>query len=268
MQCRFINTGFKDAFTNMAIDEAILSYCKIPTLRVYGWKPSAISLGYNQDIKEINMDYCKKNKIDIVRRITGGKAVFHDKEITYSFILPEDASLLPKEINESYRLIANALILALKNFKIDAEIKKTPEKIKTSICFNSSNWYELLVNGKKISGSAQRRISGKVLQHGSILIDFDYEKNASLFNLNNNFDNVNNLNNLKNRITSIKNGPGNKNSIINHQKLADAIKNGFKENFDFGVINSSLSKEEKNQAERLIKEKYSTDEWNSKILKD
>ncbi len=260
MQCRFIDTGFNDAFTNMAIDEAILSYCKIPTLRVYRWKPEAISLGYNQDIKEINTDYCEKNDIDVVRRITGGKAVFHDKEMTYSFILPEDANLLPKEINESYKKIANALVLALKKFNVNSEVKKTPEKIKTSICFNSSNWYELLVNNKKISGSAQRRISGKILQHGSILIDFDYEKNASLFNHNNNFDNVNDLNNLKNRITSIK--KESKNIKISYEKLAESIKAGFKENFKFKIAESTLSNEEIMLANKLMKEKYSTEEWN------
>ena len=248
---------------NMAIDEAILSHCKIPTLRVYGWKPSAISLGYNQDIDEVNTDYCKKNKINIVRRITGGKAVFHDNEITYSFILPEDLGLLPKEINESYKEIANALILALKKFNIDAEIKKTPEKIKTSICFNSSNWYELLVNDKKISGSAQRRIHGKILQHGSILTDFDYEKNASLFNFNNNFGNINDLTNLKNRITSIKNEL---NMSISHKEFSDAIKNGFKENFNFSMANDKLNHEEITMAKKLSKEKYTTDEWNYKLL--
>lgn len=265
MQCRFIDTGANDAYLNMAIEEALLKYCQIPVLRVYQWKPSALSIGYNQDAqKEINVEYCKKNDIEIVRRITGGKAVFHDKEITYSFILPEDANLLPKEINESYKEIANALVLALKKFGVDAEIKKTPERIKTPICFNSSNWYELLVNGKKISGSAQRRMNGKILQHGSILIDFDYEKNASLFNFNNNFGNVNNLNNLKGRITSIKNEPGNKNKIMNYQKLADAIKNGFKENFGFKMIDDSLAEEEVALTKKLMKEKYSTDEWNSK----
>ena len=155
--------------------------------------------------KEINLDYCEKNDIKIVRRITGGKAVFHDKEITYSFILPEDANLVPFEVNESYRIIANALVIALKKRGINAEMKKTPEKIATPICFNSSNWYEILVNGRKISGSAQRRINGKVLQHGPILINFDYNKNSLIFNSNNNFDNINILNNLKNRVTSIKN---------------------------------------------------------------
>ena len=271
MQCRFIDTGFRNAFENMAIDEAILHYCKIPALRVYGWKPAAISIGYNQDIEnEINADYCKKNNIEIVRRITGGKAVFHDKEITYSFILPENNNLIPFEVNESYRIIANALVIALKKIGIDADIKKAPDKIKTPICFNSSNWYELLVNNKKISGSAQRRFDGKVLQHGPILIDFDYEKNASLFNSNNDFDT---LNNLKNKITSLKNELKNNNQyhsktnkIIAYEELAEAIKCGFKENFKFNIVESSLSNKELMLANRLAKEKYSTEEWNYRLI--
>ncbi len=263
MQCRFIDTGFRNAFENMATDEAILHYCKIPTLRVYGWKPAAISIGYNQDIEnEINIDYCKKNNIEIVRRITGGKAVFHDKEITYSFILPEDANLIPFEVNESYRIIANALVIALKKIGINADIKKAPDKIKTPICFNSANWYELLVNGRKISGSAQRRFNGKVLQHGPILVDFDYNKNNSIFNSNNDFDFINNL---KKRITLIKNELKN-NKRITYGELANAIKEGFKENFNFKIINSFLNNEETKLAEKLTKEKYSTEEWNYKLL--
>ena len=264
MQCRFIDTGFRNAFENMAIDEAILHYCKIPTLRVYGWEPAAISIGYNQDIEnEINVGYCKKNNIEIVRRITGGKAVFHDKEITYSFILPEDINLIPFEVNESYKIIANALIIALKKIGINAEMKKTPDKIVTPICFNSSNWYELVANGRKISGSAQRRFNGKVLQHGPILIDFDYEKNASLFNSNNSSDNILNL---KNRITSIKNEFKNNNRPITHKELAEAIKYGFKKNFGFEMTDNSLNDEETKLAEKLTEEKYSTEEWNYKLL--
>ena len=267
MQCRFIDTGFRNAFENMAIDEAILHYCKLPTLRVYGWKPAAISIGYNQDAeKEINLDYCKRHNIEIVRRITGGKAVFHDKDITYSFILPENNDLIPFEVNESYRIIANALVIALKKIGINADIKKAPDKIKTPICFNSSNWYELLANGRKISGSAQRRLNGKVLQHGPILIDFDYNKNNSIFDSNNDFDNILNL---KNRITSIKNelraGNGNKKDIT-YEELAEAIKYGFKENFNFKIIDSALNNEEIKLAGKLTEEKYSTEEWNYKLL--
>jgi len=262
MQCRFIDTGANDAFTNMAVDEALLINSNIPILRVYSWNPKAVSIGYNQDINnEINLDYCKKNNIDIVRRVTGGKAVFHDKEITYSFILPENNNLLPREINESYKTIANALLIALKKININAEIKKVPERIETPICFNSSNWYELLVNGKKISGSAQRRMNAKILQHGPILIDFDYEKNASIFNSNNTFDSINNL---KQRITSINNQL--KNDNITYNQLKEAIKTGFKENFDFEMFDDSLTNEEIILAKKLRKEKYSTEEWNHKLL--
>ena len=261
MQCRFIDTGFNDAFTNMAIDEALLINSNIPILRVYSWSPKAVSIGYNQNIiKEINLDYCKKNNIEIVRRLTGGKAVFHDREITYSFILPENNNLLPFEINESYKIIAKALVIALKKVGINSEIKKVPEKIATPICFNSSNWYELIVNNKKISGSAQRRFNGKVLQHGSILIDFDYNKNNLIFNSDNSF---NNINNLKNRITLLKREL---NRIINYNELAEAIKLGFKENFDFNLIDDSLSNEEIVLAKKLEEEKYSTEEWNYRLL--
>jgi len=296
MQCRFIDTGFNDAFTNMAIDEALLVNSKTPILRVYSWHPKAVSVGYNQNLeKEMDIEYCKKNNIDIVRRLTGGKAVFHDKEITYSFILPENSKLLPFEINESYKIISNALVIALKKIGVNSEIKKVPERIDTPICFNSSNWYELIVNNKKISGSAQRRMGGKILQHGSLLIDFDYNKNESIFNSNNDFDSINNL---KNRITSLKRElnkminynvlekqsfsgfseirnfreTGNakhfpvRRKIINFSsELKEAIKFGFKENFNFDMIDDSLSDGEFRLADKLRKEKYSTDEWNYRL---
>ena len=260
MQCRFIDTGFNDAYTNMAVDEALLNCCEIPTLRIYGWKP-AISIGYSQNIqKEINLEECKRLNIGIVRRITGGKAVYHDKELTYSFILPENANLLPKDITESYRLIANALVLAIKKIGIKAEIKNQVEKFLTPICFNSSNWYELAVNNKKISGSAQRRFNGKILQHGPILMDYDHEKNALLFKSDNE---INNPDNLKKRITSIKHEL---NKNISYNELTEAVKQGFKENFNFNIVKDSLTEEEKASAEILKKEKYSTEEWNYGLL--
>jgi len=288
MQSRFIDTKFNDAFTNMAIDEAILHYSKIPTLRVYGWNPSAISIGYNQNLeKEINIEHCKKLNISIVRRITGGKAVYHDKELTYSFILPKNLNLISNEINESYKEIANALVIALKEFGVNAEIKKVPERIKTNICFNSSNWYELIVKNKKISGSAQRRMGGKILQHGSILIDFDYQKNYLLFDTTNSINYIDTQENqrfsrpkksdellriLKNRITSLKkelykhnNNYNNKTKKLNYNEISKAIKLGFKEIFNFNFFDDSLTYEEIKLAEKLKQEKYKTAEWNYKL---
>ena len=169
------------------------------------------------------------------------------------------------------------MVIALKKVNINAEIKKVPEKIITPICFNSSNWYELLVNGRKISGSAQRRFNGKVLQHGPILIDFDYNKNNSIFNSDNDFDTRENLRfsvswkssismtieNLKQRITSLKREL---NKEISYRELAEAIKLGFKENFDIDIVDTSLTQEEVELAEKLRRGKYSTEEWNYKLL--
>ena len=260
MNCRFIDTGFNDAFTNMAIDEALLHYSEIPTLRLYRWKPKAVSVGYNQDIKEVNINYCRKNKIDIVKRITGGKAVFHDNEITYRLIIPENANLLPQGITQSYQIIADALVIAFKKISINAEIKKQKEKITTPICFNSSNWYELLTNNKKISGSAQRRINGKVLQHGSILIDFDCKKNKLLFDSKNPFDSIDNL---KKRITSIKNELNKKISI---NELKSAVKFGFEKKFDSEFFEDKLSGEEIVLAKSLADKNFA-DSQNAIVFK-
>ena len=261
MQLRLIDTGFNDAFANMAIDEALAINCKEPILRIYQWKPKAVSIGYNQNMqKEINSEFCRKNNIDVVRRITGGKAVFHENELTYSFIIPEKLNLLPQNIVESYKIIANALVIALKKIGINANIRKINEKINTPICFNSSSWHELTVNGRKISGSAQRRFEGKMLQHGPISIDFDYKTNSLLFKSNNEIDNIDNL---KKRITSISNEL---NKEIDIKKLKDALRHGFEKNFDFGIVADSLNNDEKLLATKLLKEKYLTDEWNYGLL--
>ena len=102
MKFRLIDTGYNDAFYNMAVDQALLKLSKVPTLRFYTWKPAAVSLGYFQNISDINLEYCKRNNISVVRRITGGKAVFHDKELTYSFIIDKDK--VPESVVNSYKI--------------------------------------------------------------------------------------------------------------------------------------------------------------------
>ena len=255
---RCIITEPKTAAQNMAIDEALLEYCQEPTIRFYQWKPRAISIGYAQDLdKEINTGFCKQNNIDIVRRLTGGKAVFHDQEVTYSFISPEDKINLPKEVNESYKIIAEALVKALKTLGIQAEMKKQPEKLATSICFNSSNWYELEVNNKKISGSAQRRIKNKILQHGPVLLDFDPAINAKCFKT---LSELDTKEQLKKRITSIKQ----ETKATSPEELIEALKQGFEETFNTKLEIEELTKEEKDLADKLKKEKYSSLEWNKR----
>tara|TARA_Y100000310_G_C20673087_1_gene811362 strand:+ start:124 stop:873 length:750 start_codon:yes stop_codon:yes gene_type:complete len=243
---RCIITPPKTAAENMAIDEALLQLCTEPTLRFYQWSPRAISIGYNQDReKEINVNFCKANNIDIVRRITGGKAVLHDQEVTYSLVSPEDKLNLPKQVNESYKVIAEALVIALKQLGINAEMKKQPDKHATSICFNSSNWYELEVNGKKISGSAQRRINGKILQHGPLLLDFDPELNAKCFKTENEQETEKQL---KNNITSLK-------QKATPEQLIEALKKGFEQTFNTTLQLSELTEDEQALASKLASDK-------------
>ena len=256
MKCRFIDTSKNDAYLNMAIDEALLLCSKEPVLRVYQWSPSSVSVGYSQSVsQEINVSECRKNNVDIVRRITGGKAVFHDDELTYSFIVPKNTIRLPNGVAESYRVIASALLLAFHEIGVKAEMKNVPEKIAFPSCFSSSNWYEIFAGGKKICGSAQKRVDEKILQHGSMLIDFDYEKNKLFFKQANSEI-------LRKKVTCIKNELK---KNISYNRLAKSLRRGFEKIFNIRFINDSLSDREMSEAYLLRKEKYSQDKWNFRI---
>lgn len=170
---------------NMAIDEAIMiSYkegrCN-PTLRFYTWEPACLTIGYFQKLeKEIDLEKCNSLGIDYVRRATGGRAVLHEDELTYSIIVGEDNQLIDRSINESYKFISQGIVkgLEIEGIEVD-ELSKgeriTREKL-SAACFNTHASYEITINNKKVVGSAQHRHDGVILQHGSIVIDFDVDK--------------------------------------------------------------------------------------------
>ena len=183
---RLVYSGFSDAFDNMATDEAILWACarglSPPTIRFYGWRPHAVSLGYSQNIEEaLHLNACESLGIDIVRRLTGGKAVLHDKELTYSVISPTNNPLFPKSILDTYKKISSCLITGFRRLGIHADMIVSEngkrclgeETRNDPSCFSAPSLYEITVHGKKICGSAQRRVHGAFLQHGSILLEFD-----------------------------------------------------------------------------------------------
>jgi lipoate-protein ligase A len=158
-------------------------------LRFYEWEPPAISLGRFQKIETaVDQEACKRLGVDIVRRITGGRAVFHNKELTYSIVARTDDPLFPSSVHGTYKVIAAGLVAGLKNLGIDAEIVSRANRYaalveknpKDPACFSSPSWYEIVANGKKIIGSAQRRLSGAFLQHGSILISYDPKLEAQV----------------------------------------------------------------------------------------
>ncbi|MFH1783370.1 MAG: biotin/lipoate A/B protein ligase family protein [bacterium] len=189
MYSELLLTGHKDGAWNMAVDELLLMY-KMPDikeqcraiLRLYGWERPTISLGYFQnpefDCRNL-MEDAKANGIslDIVRRMTGGGAVLHDREITYSFIIRESDDLVPLSIDESYRMVCEGVIEALRMLGAKAHFFNSGvgerARGKGGFCFAHHSKYDIVVDGKKLVGSAQRRKNAIILQHGSIVLDVD-----------------------------------------------------------------------------------------------
>ncbi len=269
MDWRFIQDSYYGAYTNMAIDEALLQ-SEVPVVRFYRWRPPAISVGYFQKLEEeIDLAECKRRGIDYVRRITGGKAVLHDRELTYSFVISQE--LMPKSITESYKAISQAILTALRNLGLKVEMNPAPlskgrvnikrcgvkEKIsqaqKSSLCFDTPSYYEIIVNGKKIVGSAQVRKNGKILQHGSILIDIDIEKMCSLFK------GGGKISQVQEKVTSLNNELEKE---IEFKDLAPALKKGFEENFNIKLIPDELTRKESVLAQEIAATKFSTRKWN------
>jgi lipoyltransferase/lipoate-protein ligase len=248
-QWRLLQTGFNTAFSNMAVDRAILvenSEGKVPpTVRFYGWIPPAISIGYFQSVaEEIDVNACEKLGIDYVRRMTGGGAVFHDKELTYSIVIPEAHPAIPKNILKSYGRICNALLQGLAQLGING----------TYAPIN-----DILVDGKKISGNAQTRKANTILQHGTILLDVDVDTMFSLLKVPNEKIKDKLIQDVKQRVTSIQQILGKK---IRFEEVAEALKLGFEEEFDVELIQGILTKEEKTLATQFEKECFSTTHWN------
>ncbi len=177
-QWRFIDSGHADGFSNMAIDMALARrFQGMPVLRVYGWKPPAISLGFHQRLNDLDLEKCRRDGIDVVYRPTGGRAVLHADEVTYAVILGPESALYHSRILPVYERISQGILAALARLQIHLHFERAPRQAKedqpgdmSSLCFASSIQYEIGHAGKKMIGSAQRRFGETVLQHGSILI--------------------------------------------------------------------------------------------------
>jgi lipoate-protein ligase A len=177
-QWRFIDSGPLDGFDNMAIDTALAcAYRGVPVLRVYGWKPPAISLGHHQRLHDLDLDRCSRDGIDVVYRPTGGRAVLHADEVTYAVILGPESRLYDTRVLPVYERISAGLMAALALLGIPLDFERTARASSQQdksglarLCFASSIQYEIGHAGKKMIGSAQRRYGTTVLQHGSILL--------------------------------------------------------------------------------------------------
>jgi lipoate-protein ligase A len=175
---------------NMAVDEALVESCRRgasgPTVRVYGWEARSISLGYFQRPDQVvDLDRCRDAGIPVVRRTTGGRAVFHHHEVTYSVAAPVPHSRFPPTIRGTYDVIARVLEAALASLGLPVTRRdRDPERPRhggSPFCFDATSRHEITLGGMKVVGSAQRRWPTAFLQHGSILMSVDPSESAPWF---------------------------------------------------------------------------------------
>jgi len=254
----------------MAVDEAILEFVakkeKPPTLRLYAWNPYCVSLGHAQPIADINLQALKIYGWGLVWRPTGGKAILHADELTYSIMAPLDEPNVRGTILESYQRLSRALLIALNIMGIQANSKpkeSTNRKISLNpICFESPSNYEITCNGKKIIGSAQARRLQGVLQHGSIPLFGDIARIVLALNYKSVEEKKEAQNNLRFKAGTLK-------DIIKEtkswQEISEAIIKGFSEELGILFIQDSLSNQETNRAKELVQTKYGLDEWTYRI---
>ena len=269
---RFIDSGNGSPSFNMALDEALMEWNSQgkfpPIIRFYGWNPTTLSIGFFQKAeKEIDIEAVHNQGIGFVRRPTGGRAVLHEHELTYSVIVSESHPAMPKTVAQAYRVISEGILKGFHNLGLDAyfavpqteadrEALKSPH---SPVCFDTPSWYELVVEGRKVAGSAQTRQKGVILQHGSILIDVDEDKLFSLFKYPNERVKARVQKSFKNKAVAI-------NEISSHRVTLDETKHAFKAGFEEGLnINLEpyqLTKDEMDHVMEIAKSRYENDEWN------
>lgn len=268
----FINSGKCSPSYNMALDEALLEWHSKgeigPVLRFYEWEPATLSIGYFQRVHdEIDMDAVKDNGLGFVRRPTGGRGVLHEHELTYSVIVTESYPDMPETVTEAYRVISGGLLEGFRNLGLEAEfsVPVTAEqnaglkKPKSAVCFDAPSWYELVVEGKKVAGSAQTRQKGVILQHGAILLKLDEDKLVSLFK----FDSEDSKNRMRkslpekavaiNRLTD---------RDISMEECIDAFSRGFETALSIHLTPYELSVEQELFIKEIEQKKYANNDWN------
>jgi lipoate-protein ligase A len=254
---RLISQGPGHAFFNMSLDEAIAEAVRErrspPTLRFYQWDRPSVSIGYFQKASDVNLDHCARKGYPLVRRLTGGRAILHDEELTYSISSFADPVFFKERLIETYTVISNALLRGLQLNGIDARIscrKKRGAHYRDPSCFRSMSYGEITVNRKKIIGSAQKRYANGFLQHGSLLFGFNADELCNTLRGTGPDDRA--------RIGSIREcGPG-----ITPELLRRSLKEAFEKELNVKLVTDDPTKDELKAADRLVKTKYSTDAWN------
>lgn len=239
-----------------AISRAVSSGAQSPTLRFYGWIPASISLGQSQRIRTVDEAACRADGVDVVRRPTGGLAILHTDELTYSMSLPILHPLAEGDVMTSYRRIAQAIIETLKRLGVSdagADTVAKEDKAKGPVCFEAPSDYEVVGGGKKLVGSAQwRRVDG-VLQHGSLPLYGDIGRVCKYLV---GAPEPERVRQHAGTLSEVLDRP------VSYEETAQAWQSAFADVLDISFTNGQMTVDEMKCAEELRAARYGNDAWN------
>ena len=255
----------------MALDEALLlsSSQKLspPTLRLYSWQPPAISIGYAQKISDVDLVALSQNNWGIVRRPTGGKAILHIDELTYSITAPLDDPMMAGSLLDSYRRISAALQRSLELLGITTAADQqypnlSGQKSTDAVCFKTPSNFEITWNEKKLIGSAQARKAGGVLQHGSIPLFGDLSRITQGLNYASQNDRELAAQQTRERAVTLEKADGH---LITWEQVSEAMIAGFSSQFGIQLMSDEPTQNELAEAEKLVQTKYASSSWTNRI---
>jgi lipoate-protein ligase A len=262
---RLINTGVSDGATNMAVDEALMQSVaenrSPPTLRFYGWDPPCVSVGYSQSVrKEVDLERCRERGYSWVRRPTGGRAILHIDELTYSVVAPQGEARVAGDIISSYRRLSLGLVEGLRTLHggvVQAGRMETINGLeKSAACFDVPSHFEVTAYERKLVGSAQVRRNGVVLQHGAIPLEGDVSRLVEVLALPEP-DRVALRDKLLDRAIALDEVVG---RVVPFDETAKALTRGFGTALNLEFTPGELTPYEREAVEGLVS-RYTGDEW-------
>lgn len=267
---RLLITAADTGAINMAVDQAIMeavaNEAVPPTLRFYAWEPPCLSLGYTQRISDVDRTRITDRGWDLVRRMTGGRAILHTDELTYSVAVKKGHPIVEGDIVSSYRNLSRALVAGLEILgatpQADQRASRHPDS-RGPVCFEVPSHYEITLNEKKLVGSAQVRKFGAVLQHGTLPLTGDITRILDALA----FDSDEKRERIRPRVRSRATTLGDVlNRLITWDEAVAAMTQGFESTFDLEFsLAEELTPDEQSRAEVLCAEQYATETWNARF---
>lgn len=267
---RLLITSARQGAWNMAVDEAILEAVgkgdSLPTLRLYAWEPPCLSLGYAQPFSDVDLSRLEAWGWEVVRRPTGGRAVLHTDELTYSVIAPPHDPIVAGSLLESYNRIAAALVYAVRSLGLAVEVKEVTPGANAhapgAVCFEVPSAYEITVGGKKLIGSAQARRREGVIQHGSLPLTGDLRRITQALSFPDEATRSRAAERLLGRAVTVETALG---RPVTWEMAAQAFVWAFETVLELQFAPAELSISEQRRADILVQEKYAHPSWTQRV---